>query len=379
MKKNRLKLGVIFNFSPLWMGGIIYVINLVKTLNHLRDDEKPEVYLFYNPELKKFLHEFNYPYLTSVEWNFPSVIKGNVKSWISGKNVFYDDLVTKYELDVVYPAKNFPVKTRTKAKLVAWFADLQHKYYPEFFSRMTIFHRNVRIFFMLRNTDDLVVSSKAVKDDFLKFYKIRKELKFHVFHFVSINDDYKNINITELRAKYNLPEKYFLISNQFHKHKNHKVLLLTLARLKKQGIIIHFAITGKFPKDPDSPYLVELHEIIEKNALQDQISLLGIIPREDQIQIMKNSQAVIQPSLFEGWSTVIEDAISLQVPVIASDLPVNIEQLGDSGIYFSPHDVEGLSVILSDYPDRDMKKEPFGEYSERIKESAKVLLNAFKK
>jgi hypothetical protein len=35
---------------------------------------------------------------------------------------------------------------------------------------------------------------------------------------------------------------------------------------------------------------------------------------------MKNATAIMQPSLFEGWSTVIEDAKSLQVPVIASDL-----------------------------------------------------------
>ena len=50
---------------------------------------------------------------------------------------------------------------------------------------------------------------------------------------------------------------------------------------------------------------------------------------------MKNAKAIIQPSLFEGWSTVIEDARSLQVPVIATDLTVNIEQLGDKGKYFS--------------------------------------------
>ena len=58
--------------------------------------------------------------------------------------------------------------------------------------------------------------------------------------------------------------------------------------------------------------------------------------RAEQLLLMKYAQAVIQPSLFEGWSTVIEDAISLQVPVIASNLPVNIEQLGDRGVYFDP-------------------------------------------
>ena len=31
----------------------------------------------------------------------------------------------------------------------------------------------------------------------------------------------------------------------------------------------------------------------------------------DQLRLMKESLGVIQPSLFEGWSTVIEDAKAL--------------------------------------------------------------------
>ena len=50
MDKKRLKLGVLFNFNPSWMGGIIYIINIVKTLNFLDDEEKPEITLLYKPE-----------------------------------------------------------------------------------------------------------------------------------------------------------------------------------------------------------------------------------------------------------------------------------------------------------------------------------------
>jgi glycosyltransferase involved in cell wall biosynthesis len=378
MDNKRLKLGILFNFSPQWMGGIIYVINLVKTLNLLKDEEKPEITLFYQPGLSKFLDEFKYPYLTIVEWQFPSVVRGNIKSWLLRKNVFYDPLIKAYSLDAVYPAKNYPVKSRTGARVVAWYADLQHKYYPEFFSKTIILHRNIRLYYMLRNADDLVVSSQAVKDDFSKFFKLRKGLKFHVFHFTSINDDYRDVDFQDLKQKYRVPDQYYMVSNQFHKHKNHKVLLLALARLKEKGIKKHLAITGKFPKASDSPYLAELHTIIEENELQDQISLLGIIPRNDQINLMKYSQAVLQPSLFEGWSTVIEDAISLQVPVIASDLPVNIEQLQETGTYFKPHDADQLAGILSAYPVRDMNKKPYEEYSLRIDESLKVLMDVFR-
>jgi glycosyltransferase involved in cell wall biosynthesis len=359
------------------MGGIIYIINVVKTLNFLDDDEKPEIFLFYNPDLKKYLNEFDYPYLNLIEWPSPSIVNGNISSLLLRKNVFVEKILSNYSLDAVFPMHDFPVRTKTNVKLVSWWADLQHKHYPAFFSKMQILGRNVRTRLILRNCDDLVVSSQDVLDDFARYYKLRKDLNVHVFPFVSVIDNLENINIDDLKTKYNLPDKYFLVSNQFHKHKNHKVLLLTLAKLKEMGIRKHIAFTGKFPGATDSPYLAELHRIIEDNRLQDQVTMLGVISRNDQLQIMKHSQAVLQPSLFEGWSTVIEDAKSLQVPVIASDLKVNIEQLRKDGVYFSPNNPDELASILMKYPERNLNDVFYEDYSVRIKDAAKTLVKIF--
>ena len=139
------------------------------------------------------------------------------------------------------------------------------------------------------------------------------------------------------------------------------------------------AITGKFPDASDSPYMAELHSIIEDNKLQDQISLLGIISRNDQLMLMRHSQAVLQPSLFEGWSTVIEDARSLQVPVVASNLNVNIEQLGEDGVYFDPHNPDELVSILKDYQERNLDDMFYEEYTKRVREAAGTLLKIFQK
>ncbi len=39
--------------------------------------------------------------------------------------------------------------------------------------------------------------------------------------------------------------------------------------------------------------------------------------------------AVVQPSHFEGWSTLVEDAKTLGKPLFVSNLPVHREQLGE--------------------------------------------------
>lgn len=378
MENRRLRLGIVFNFKTVWMGGIIYILNLIKTLNFLDDDEKPEILLFYRSDLKKFVDQIDYPYLNAIEWDFPNVYKGFLKSWLLLKNFFVSDIISKYELDGLYPLHDYPVKTKTKVKLVSWSADLQHKHYPEFFSKRKILERNARIKLILKNTDDLVVSSQAVADDFKKFFRLRKEMRIHIFHFVSVIDDFSNLDINDLREKYKLPEKYFMISNQFHKHKNHKVLLKALVRLKEKGKEVHLALTGRFPSASHSPYMQELHSLINEHNLNSQISFLGIIPRNEQLLLMKHSQAVLQPSLFEGWSTVIEDAISLQVPVVASSLPVNIEQLGPGGNYFEPHDDSKLAELLLNFPSRDINEILYDDYETRIREAAKVFLKIFR-
>lgn len=375
VREKRLRIGILFYFSPKWMGGIVYISNLIKTLDFLKDEDKPEVLLFYRPDLRKFLCEFNYPYINFIEWSFPSVIKGNILSLLLGKNLFIDKILNSYALDTIFPIHDFPVRTLTKVRLISWWADLQEKYYPEFFTPIQRLGRSLRVKRIIKNCNILIVSSQAVMDDFERFYKPHDGLKIYVFHFVSVINNIGNTFIDDLRVKYSLPEKYFLVSNQFHKHKNHKVLLLALSKLKRMGVNVHIAFTGRFPTAPDSPYLTELYKLIDENDLHNCITMLGLISRSDQLLLMRNSQAVIQPSLFEGWSTVIEDAKSLQVPVIASKLKVHIEQLGKDGCYFDPHDPEALGEILRCYPERDMNRLYYPDYSERIREAANQLYN----
>jgi hypothetical protein len=52
--------------------------------------------------------------------------------------------------------------------------------------------------------------------------------------------------------------------------------------------------------------------------------------------------------IFEGSSTIIEDAMAMNQIVIAADLEVNIEQLGEKRFYFNSKDSTDLSVKLNE-------------------------------
>lgn len=376
----RLRIGILFNVSPNWLGGIYYILNLIKALDVLDESEKPELVVLYNENLKDFTREIEGLKLTLVPWKFETPLKGYLKSWVTRRNVFSYEIVNKFGLDGIYPEWNQPIPVSSayggKVMSVSWFADLQHKYYPEFFSWKQSLLREFRLRLILKNANHLIVSSKATQRDFKKFYALRDDIALHVIRFVSMIDDFNFETLETLREKYRVPEHYYMVSNQFHKHKNHLILLKALAELKKQGSPVHYIITGRMPEEEQSAYVKSLHELISVYALAEHVSFLGVIPRQDQLSLMKYSRAVIQPSLFEGWSTVIEDAKSLQVPVIASNLEVNIEQLGGAGIYFDPHNGIELAGILTAFK-RKNGSLLYEDYQTRVKDFAEGFVKIF--
>ena len=375
----RKKIGIVFNFSGSWLGGVYYVQNIIKALNYIKDEDKPEIIIFYKKELVNFTENIEYPYLKTIEWQFVNAYKGFLLSWVLRKNVFLDTLLKEHNLDGIYPVYDHPVSNKNfkNTTIAAWFPDLQHKFYPNYFNKLNLVLREYRLKLLLKNADVLVLSSQNVASHFNKFYKIPKKLKIHVMPFVSIIDNWNFDNINDLKAKYKLPEEYFMVSNQFYVHKNHITVLKALSVLKEKNKNIHVVLTGKMEHYKNPAFIESLKKEIETNNIADMVSLLGVIPREDQLSIMKGAKAIIQPSLFEGWSTVIEDAKSLQVPVIASNIDVHKEQMEDRGVYFKATDELDLANVLTNFSNQ-FGETIFENYEKRVVDLGYNFISIFK-
>ena len=58
---------------------------------------------------------------------------------------------------------------------------------------------------------------------------------------------------------------------------------------------------------------------------------------------MRQSISIIQPSLFEGWSTIVEEARSIGKNIILSDLEVHKEQNYSNSIFFKRNSYKDLA------------------------------------
>ena len=109
--------------------------------------------------------------------------------------------------------------------------------------------------------------------------------------------------------------------------------------------------------------------------LNNEIKFLGFIPREDQLNLIKISLGVIQPSLFEGWSTVIEDAKALEKFIFASDLPVHREQAQTNIEFFDPLEPNSLAKLLASPPRKVSKTEPYFNSIKRFAKGFAAIVN----
>ncbi|GEO09908.1 hypothetical protein SAE01_24040 [Segetibacter aerophilus] len=182
-----------------------------------------------------------------------------------------------------------------------------------------------------------------------------------------------------MKIKYDVNEPYFFLANQFYKHKNHILVFEAVKLLREKGIFIKLVCSGKLEDYRNPDYIEQVKTYVIDNNLQNDIKMLGIIPREDQLCLMKNCLAVIQPSKFEGWSTVIEDAKTLQMPILASTFGVHKEQLEDKGLYFDEDSSQSLATLLEGYLNGSVKRPlPFDNYEQRVAKFARLFIDLYK-
>ncbi len=235
---------------------------------------------------------------------------------------------------------------------IGYIYDFQHKYYPGFFDKEDIVRRDIAFDKTLTDARVVIVNSKAVKNDIEKFCPNHKAKVFSLPFCPITSPQYLTIDPMVV-GKYNIPNKYFIISNQFWVHKAHNIAFEALSLLHKrlQQSDINIVCTGATYDHRCPGYLDKLKSSINKLGLTDKIHFLGYIPKKDQISLMQKSIAVLQPTLFEGGpgGGSVYDAVAYNVPAIASDIPINREIDHDNVVFFkanSPVDLAAQMLLV---------------------------------
>ena len=113
----------------------------------------------------------------------------------------------------------------------------------------------------------------------------------------------------------------------------------------------------------------ELEQLITALKLGSVVTLLG--HRSDIPEVLAASDLFVFPSLYEGLGGALIEALALELPVVASDLPAlrEVVREGENAVLVPPADSRALSEAISSLLDDPVAMDAYGEASLRIFEA----------
>jgi glycosyltransferase involved in cell wall biosynthesis len=252
-------------------------------------------------------------------------------------------LAANLQLDVLLPSFQV-LPASIDIPWIGYLADLQHKYLKELFSESEKRKRDRHFDAMIHAARSILVNSKSVKSDLIEFYGAAETTVTALPFSASALNSWFECDPREVAVRYELQEPYFIICNQFWKHKGHRTAFLAFAELAEQVPEVSLVCTGSLEDYRDPTYFNSLQRILKNRNLEKRVKILGLIPKIDQIGLLRNAIAVVQPTLFEGGpgGGCVFDAISVGVPAIVSDIAINRELMSEEITFFRAESVESL-------------------------------------
>lgn len=352
-----LRIGLIMQGGHNWMGGVEYMKNIVFALASLPPEVRStfEVCLICSEELKPVASELS-TFVSSTHFfdasqeplTVPNLIRwGSTKILFGQADLRLDGALNQAKIDFAYPYFA-AARWRKHFRSATWIPDCQHKYLTQFFTEAEIQMRDRQFSLTANHASVIVFSSKTAEADFKEFF-FKATYKSEILSpCVYPLPEWYESDPVRTQEVYHLPERFFLINNQFWQHKNHLVAFNALKLLGDQAIHPVLVCTGSLYDYRNPLFLNTTLQTINKLGITHQVYLLGIVTRLEMISLMRRALAVIQPSLFEGWNFAVEEARCLGKPIVLSDIPVHREQDPPHSIFFENNSAEHLAMVLAD-------------------------------
>ncbi len=184
----------------------------------------------------------------------------------------------------------------------------------------------------------IITPTNTVKEQLMKIYgqKISKK----------IPTIYEGVNFQIINAKENkkLSKKFtnfFVYVGNFYPHKNVESLIKAFVQVKTASKLL---LIG-----PRDFFKNRTFQLINRLKQEKRILFVNNHSTEDLTFFYKNALALIHPSLSEGFGLPLIEAAYFNCPIIASDIKVFKELLGNNYLSFNPNDVDDIAEKIKSF------------------------------
>jgi glycosyltransferase involved in cell wall biosynthesis len=365
--KPALRVGILTSGLVHWAGGLDFLCGLINSLLAAPSAEKAELIVLLPTLPPKFFSKASFKEL---EGQIKRLIRRRAGAKPPGLEAVRErlaafgdririheirsdadahaDACRELKIDAVFPSMR-PADYGAACGIVGYLYDFQHRHLPELFSPIERVRRDRRFRDLVTNVPAVIVNARCVAKDIRSFIPEATAEIFTLPFAPAARPEW----LPRLEGKatqYGLRGPYFIICNQFWEHKDHRTAFRAFARIASRHPTVNLVCTGSIADSRSPGYFPALEADLLKYGISARVAILGLIPKRDQIELLKGAVALIQPTLFEGGpgGGAAYDAIGLDVPVIASDIPVNLEIDCGQVVFFPAGDDSVLSVLMED-------------------------------
>lgn len=256
-------------------------------------------------------------------------------------------------LDVIFNPK-FTIPFFHRAKKVWVFHGSEWFVIPEHFTWYDRLYVTLSLPFYCRFADAFVSVAKVVKDDIVKevgtdpnkIFPVHNGIDPKRFYFV---DD--KAKLAEVRAKYQLPEKYILWVGQIGTRKNIQRLFQSFAQIARE-FPHDLVIAGEQRKLQRGEMALSELDQLRELGLEHRVKFIGWVGHEDLPAIYRMADLFAFPSIYEGFGIPLIEAMACGCPIVTATTCAPPEVCAGAAELVDPLDVQaitaGMRKVLSD-------------------------------
>ncbi len=187
----------------------------------------------------------------------------------------------------------------------------------------------------LRRADKVIAISKETRRDAIKFFRIPGS-KIETVH-LGFN---RICSLPEEPT--DAPEKFFLFVGALKERKNIANIIQAFSAFHRRHSGYHLLLVGK----GEGEYAAGLRRAVQKQGLGDAVHFWGYRREGELSYLYRRAEALIYPSIIEGFGFPILEAMDCGTPVITSAVSSLPEVAGDAALLVDPYRPEEIARAM---------------------------------
>lgn len=209
-----------------------------------------------------------------------------------------------------------------------------------------------------------IVQTEVAKKELSKVLRVSTK-KFQVIpNAIDLTEFDFYLDEKQKKTTLDIPDNHTVITcvSNLRRGKGHEYLLQAFERIFQTHRDLTLLIVGNGER------MNELIDLVSSYASKENIKFLG--NRTDVKDILRISDIFVLPTLGEGMSNAIMEAMASGIPIVTTDIPENRELIENnvSGVLVFPKDSENLAITLKTMANDPLLRKRLGVAARRVLE-----------